>query len=88
MRHIEALVSRGEGLEETERRRREIERAMDAIVDLWKARVDQLGERALGRWSVGRETGGGYSCWTCPGETISFLQPGKDGEDSELLPIN
>jgi hypothetical protein len=88
VRHIEALLSRVQSLEEMERRRLEIESAMDEIIDHWKARVGQLGGTARGLWSVGWETGGGHYCWQYPEETISFLQSVEDGEDSELLPIN
>jgi hypothetical protein len=88
VRNIEALVSRVQSLEEMERRRLEIEQAMGEIIDLWKARVDQLGGTARGLWSVGWKTGGGYYCWNYPEETISFLQPTEEGDDVEILPIN
>jgi hypothetical protein len=87
IRQIEALVNRVQSREEMERRKPEIQEAIDTIVRKWAAEITALGCEVKGLWLVDWDSGDGYYCWRYPEDTISHFHSYEDGFAGRV-PIN
>jgi hypothetical protein len=87
IRQIEALVNRVQSREEMERRKPEIQEAIDTIVRDWAAEITALGCEVKGLWLVDWDSGDGYFCWRYPEDTISHFHSYEDGFAGRV-PIN
>lgn len=87
LRQISALYARVQSQEELERRRGEIESAVEQIVEAWAAEVAALGCEVKGLWLVDWDSGHGYYCWRYPEESIAHFH-GYDDGFAGRIPIN
>jgi hypothetical protein len=76
---IEALYNRVQSREEAERRRPELELAVDEIVQAWARRVGALGCQVKGLWLVDWDSGDGYYCWRYPEATVGHFHSYEEG---------
>ncbi len=87
VRQVEAIVNRLQSREEMERRREELEQAVETIVQSWAAEIVDLGCEVKGLWLVDWDSGDGFYCWRYPEESIAFFHGYEDGFAGRV-PIN
>lgn len=87
LRQISALYARVQSQEELDRRREEIDGAVEQIVEAWAAEVSALGCEVKGLWLVDWDSGHGYYCWRYPEESIAHFH-GYDDGFAGRIPIN
>ncbi len=84
---VEAIYSRVGSLDEANRRRRELESAVQDVIQAWAARILEIGCEVKGLWLVDWDCGDGYYCWRYPEESISFFHSYEEGFAGRV-PIN
>ena len=87
VRQVEAIVNRVQSREEMERRREELEKAVETVIQSWAAEVIELGCTVKGLWLVDWDSGDGYYCWKYPEESIAYFHSYEDGFAGRV-PIN
>jgi len=84
---IEAIVNRVQSRDEMERRKDEIQSAIDSIVQAWSDELQSMGCETKGMWLVDWDSGAGYYCWKYPEETIGHFHEYEDGFAGRV-PVN
>jgi hypothetical protein len=76
-RRVEALG--GEGDAPRERRKAEVDEALEHIVDDWARAVMRRGLEVKGVWLVDFDNGSGYYCWRYPEDGLHYYHSYEDG---------
>ena len=64
---------------ERERRKAEVNEALEDIVDDWARAVMQQGLEVKGVWLVDFDNGSGYYCWRYPEDGLHYYHSYEDG---------
>jgi hypothetical protein len=59
--------------------RQRMERAVEGILNGWRAEVEALGIEVKGPWLVDFDSGAGYYCWKWPEESLEFFHGYEEG---------
>lgn len=65
--------------ESPEAARARMERAVEKILNAWRAEVEAYGIEVKGPWLVDFDSGAGYYCWKWPEETLEFFHGYEEG---------
>ena len=87
VRQIQALLNRLQSRQEMERRRDELEGAVEEVVQAWDEEITSLGCHVKGLWLVDWDSGDGYYCWRYPEETLAHYHTYEEGFAGRV-PIN
>ena len=74
---LDGLASEAD--EDPEKARARMERAVEGILNGWRAEVEALGIEVKGPWLVDFDSGAGYYCWKWPEETLEFFHGYEEG---------
>lgn len=87
VRQIEALFNRLQSRAEMNRRRPELEAAVERVVQNWTSEMTALGCVVKGLWLVDWDSGDGYYCWRYPETSIAHFHGYEEGFAGRV-PIN
>lgn len=79
IRQIEALYNQVQSQSEHEARQKELEGAVETIVENWALEMAAIGCEVKGLWLVDWDSGDGYYCWQYPEKSLAFFHSYEDG---------
>lgn len=79
VRQIEALYNQVHSQSEHQERQKELEGAVEEIIEGWALDVLAMGCEVKGLWLVDWDSGDGYYCWRYPEESLSHFHAYDDG---------